>query len=150
MASGFTGMVLTGGTSTRMGSDKAFVEVDGRPLAAIARDALVGAGAAETFAVGGDRERLEAAGFQVVPDEFPGTGPLGAIATGLSAANFDPVVVLACDLPRVQAATVNELLTALSDAADDAAIPLRDGRREVLVAAYRRRCLPTLRAAFDA
>ena len=49
----FTGAVLTGGSSSRMGTDKALLEVAGRPLATYGRDALRGAGAAAGAGGGG-------------------------------------------------------------------------------------------------
>ena len=101
----FTGAVLTGGRSTRMGTDKAFVEVDGRPMAGRVAAALRAAGAAEVLAVGGDLDRLPSLGFdRAVPDRHPGEGPLGGLLTALAAAGHDVVVVLACDVPAARAA----------------------------------------------
>lgn len=119
-----------------MGEDKALVDVDGRPLAGIAADALQAAGADEVFAVGGDARGLEASGLRVVPDEFPGEGPLGGILTALDAAAAEVVVVLACDLPGVTAEAVETVLAGLGDA--DVAVPHVDGRAQHLLAAWRR------------
>ena len=145
----FTGAVLTGGRSTRMGRDKALLEVGGRPLAGIGRDALVGAGARRVLAVGGDAVALSGLGFEVIGDGWPGEGPLGAVVTALDAAADDAVVVLACDLPFVEPATVEAVLQAVLDGDADAAVPVNEGRLEVVVAAYRRRCGAVLRAAFE-
>jgi molybdopterin-guanine dinucleotide biosynthesis protein A len=144
----FSGAVLTGGRSTRMGRDKALLESRGRPLAVVARDALIGAGAAEVLAVGGDGEAMARLGFRHVVDLWPGQGPLGGVVTALRAAVHEVVVVLACDLPDVAPAAVTAVLAALDSA--DAAIPDVDGRRQVLMAAYRRTCLVPLEAALDA
>ncbi len=144
---GFSGVVLAGGRSSRMGVDKALVAVDGVPMAELARRALVGAGAAELVAVGGDLPALGEMGFVGHPDDHPGAGPLGGILTALRVATHDPVVVLACDLPLVDAAGITEVLAALGPA-DDAAVPERSGRLEPLHAAYRHRCLPALERAF--
>lgn len=141
----FSGAVLTGGGSRRMGTDKALLEVGGRPMAAIARDALVGAGAAEVLAVGGDAAALTALGLRPVPDRWPGEGPLGGVIVALHEAQHDVVVVLACDLPRVEAAAVAALVRGLGDA--DAGVPAVDGRPQVLVAAYRRACVGVLEEA---
>lgn len=143
----FTGAVLAGGASTRMGKDKAFVAVDdGRPMARVAVDALRGAGATEVLVVGGDGDRLRAevdAGLRAVPDRWPGEGPLGGITTALAAARDGVVVVLACDLPRVTPAAVRAVLEAMEFGAD-AAVP---DRRHVLLAAYRRTCRTIFEAA---
>jgi molybdopterin-guanine dinucleotide biosynthesis protein A len=150
----FGGVVLTGGLSTRMGVDKAFlVPDDGGPmLAERARRALAGAGAREVLAVGGDRRRLAALGFVTVPDRIPGRGPLGGLITGLRSATFDVAVVLSCDLPAIDADTVTELVRCLARRPDaGAALPSFDGHCQVLVGAYRRRVAAVaLEAAFAA
>jgi molybdopterin-guanine dinucleotide biosynthesis protein A len=148
----FGGVVLTGGLSTRMGTDKAFlVPGDGGPvLAERARRALADAGARQILAVGGDRVRLRDLGFTTVPDRIPGRGPLGGLISGLQAASQDLVVVLSCDLPAIDGATVTELVRCLARRPDAAAaLPTFDGRCQVLVGAYRRRvAAPVLEAAF--
>jgi molybdopterin-guanine dinucleotide biosynthesis protein A len=148
----FGGVVLTGGLSTRMGTDKAFVVPgDGGPvLVERARRALADAGAREVLAVGGDRARLRDLGFTTVPDRVPGRGPLGGLISGLRAALLDLIVVLSCDLPAIDAATVTELVRCLARRPDAAAaLPVFDGRCQVLVGAYRRMvATPDLEAAF--
>jgi len=147
--SAWTGVVLAGGASRRMGRDKARLEIGGEAMARRAATALAAAGAAEVFCMGGDAGALSALGIDVRPDEHPGEGPLGAVVTAIHLAAHDTVMVLACDViepaPRAIAATV----TALEEDADaDAAIPT-DGRRlQPLHAAYRRRCGPVLAGAF--
>jgi molybdenum cofactor guanylyltransferase len=148
----FGGVVLAGGLSTRMGTDKAFlVPGDGGPvLAERGRRALTEAGARQVLAVGGDGGRLRALGFTTVPDRTPGFGPLGGLISGLQAASQDLVVVLSCDLPAIDARTVTELVRCLARRPDAAAaLPTFDGRCQVLVGAYRRRIVaPVLEAAF--
>ena len=130
-----------------MGRDKALIEVGSRALARIAADALADAGAVEVMAVGGNAGALEALGLRVVPDRWPGEGPLGGLITALEAATQDTVVVLACDLPGVTAEAVRALVDGLGD--HDGAVPLVDGRSQHLVAAWRRdAALEPLRAAF--
>ena len=97
------GAVLTGGRSSRFGSNKADAEWNGRSLAEHAA-ALVGQHVDEVVTVGG-------AG--AVPDlPAPGLGPLGGIAGALDHAaghGFTSVLTIGCDMPRVP----SELLTAL-------------------------------------
>ena len=131
-----------------MGTDKATLVVRGRPLALIAADALREAGAAEIFAVGGDDMALRALGLEPVADRWPGEGPLGGIITALDTAAQDVVVVLACDVPEIEAAAVQEIVAAL-DPNVDAAVATAGGRAHPLIAAYRSSAGPTLKAAFD-
>lgn len=146
---GFSGAVLTGGRSARMGVDKATLRVRGRPLVTYPAEALRAAGAREVFAVGGDREALAALGLTAVADEHPGEGPLGGIVTALRCATEPVVVVLACDLPAITSEVVRRLVDAAGPGVD-AAVPVRDGRLEVVAAAFRRRTLLRLERAFAA
>jgi len=134
-----------------MGRDKALLDVGGRPLAAVAAAALEGAGATEVFCVGGDLDALAEHGLAVVADRHPGRGPLGGLITALGHGEQDVVVVLSCDLPGAAADAVQAVVRAL-DAAPwaDLAVPVHEGRRQLLHAAYRRRTLAHWEAAFAA
>lgn len=106
---GVAGAVLTGGASRRMGTDKAFVEVDGVALVRRVATALHGGGCRPVFAVGGDLGRLAAAGLEAVPDGRPGVGPLAGIVTALERARV-PTVVVATDLVDLDASTIAALV----------------------------------------
>lgn len=131
-----------------MGRDKALIEIDGRPLARVAADALDGAGASEVLAVGGDAEALTRLGLRVVPDGWPSEGPLGGVITALDAAGEDVVMVLACDLPDVTSDAVAQVVGALDR--HDVAVAAVGDRPQYVFAAWRRRCQPVLRQAFSA
>lgn len=153
----FTGVVLAGGRSTRMGTDKAFLALPApaggpsRPLVTVARDALHDAGATPVVAVGGDAAGLDALGLVTWPDDHPDAGPLGGLLTALGRTQLDIVVVLTCDMPAIDAASVRGLVQTLSAHPEaDAAIPVVDGVAQVLTAAYRRRARVALAAAFAA
>ncbi len=148
----FTGAVLTGGASRRMGRDKALVEVGGRALAAIAAGALVDAGAdGPVLAIGGEGGALAHLGLEAVADDHPGEGPLGGVLTALARAPHDLVVVLACDVPGADPAAVRHVVAALAATPEaDVAVPvLDDGRHQPLHAAWRRSALSEVRAAFE-
>jgi len=104
------GVVLTGGSSTRMGADKALVAVDGVPMARRVADALAAGGCRPVRCQGGDRVALAALGLEVVADDHANEGPLHAIVVALRSAAPADVVVSACDLPDLDAATVAALI----------------------------------------
>jgi molybdenum cofactor guanylyltransferase len=125
------GLLLTGGASRRMGSDKALLEVDGQRFVDRAAAALR-AVADPALEVGPGWSGLPA-----VQEDPPGSGPLAAVATGamaLRAGGHDgPVIVLAVDMPFV---TV-ELLRLLADRPGPAtAVPRAGGHPQVLCARY--------------
>lgn len=103
-----------------MGADKALVPFAGVPMALCVADALRSGGCRDVVAVGGDAHRLAALGLRVVPDRWPGEGPLGGVVTALEHfaavdAAVDGVVVVACDLPALTGATVQALVAALRE-----------------------------------
>ena len=134
----FSGVVLAGGASRRMGRDKALVEVGGRPMVLAAVDALAAAGAAEVLVVGGDGAALTALGLVVVADEHPGDGPLGGLVTALGRVACELVALLSCDLLAPSPDAVRAVVRALDQEPEAMwAAPLADGRQQFLHGAYR-------------
>jgi molybdopterin-guanine dinucleotide biosynthesis protein A len=123
-----------------MGTDKALLEVDGRPMAATVAAALRAGGADDVCCIGGDLIGLVTLGLAVVADDQPGGGPLTAIATALREADrrgADLVVVAACDLPKLTGDTVAAVVSALLDRSAEtawAAPVLPDGSVPLLLA----------------
>jgi molybdopterin-guanine dinucleotide biosynthesis protein A len=132
-----------------MGRDKALLIIDGEAMAVRVAAALRAAGASEVRCIGGDDGALAALGLDVVADDHPGDGPLGALITALSATDLPIVVVAPCDLMSPDPAVANAVLAALVEAPEaDAAIPVAGGIRQPLDGAYRRSCLAALRRVF--
>jgi molybdopterin-guanine dinucleotide biosynthesis protein A len=147
----FSGAILCGGASRRMGRDKALIPVDGQALAVRVSDALSGAGATEVIAVGGDLAALRSLGVPAVADADPGAGPLTGIVTALARSADDIVFVAACDLVNPSADAMVATVRALAaDAGGDVAVPLVGGRRQWVHAAWRRRAAHSLGAAYAA
>jgi molybdopterin synthase catalytic subunit len=102
------GILLTGGSSSRMGRDKATIDVTGEPLAR--RVARILSGATGTaIEVGGGHS-----GLPSVVEEPGAEGPLGAVVAGWRelvrrTGEKRPAVVLACDLPDLSAGLVRWL-----------------------------------------
>ena len=136
------GAVLMGGASRRMGRDKALVEVDGVPMATRVAAVLEAAGCQPVVAVGGDAAVHSRLGLPAVPDRWAGEGPLGAIVTVLGALDgfdADAVVVAACDLPWLDRATVDALVTRFVAAAGSVdAVVAHSDRLEPLCAVWAR------------
>ena len=90
--------VLAGGRSSRMGSDKALLQLDGRSLAQRVLD--LARSVTPNVSLVGRRESLAAFG-PVIEDVFPNCGPLGGIHAALRASDTDLNLVLAVDAPFV-------------------------------------------------
>jgi len=123
MLAPYSGIILTGGSSRRMGRDKLSLPLLGRPLIYWAADCLKGAG--EIIAAGGRGPQCFPEALWV-PDSFPGSGPTAGIHAGLKAAKHAAAFVVAGDMPFVPAAFVEWVLGELGDG--DAVFPLFEGR----------------------
>lgn len=121
------GVILAGGASTRMGRDKALVELHDRPLISHVADAL--GRVCDDLIVVGREGKL--AGLDCVPDDSDGRlGPAAGVATALRVAGDRPVLVSAVDQPFLRTETLERLI-----AAGDSAIP-QDGVLQVTCATY--------------
>jgi molybdenum cofactor guanylyltransferase len=121
------GLVLAGGESSRLGSDKARLEGAALPLAAVERLAAVCIEVAVA-----DRGRSLVPGRRSLGDG-EGRGPAAGILGAAAAYPGRPLLVLACDLPRVPAALLAELAR---PTAADWVIPRWEGGLEPLCALY--------------
>lgn len=112
----WTGVVLAGGRSSRMGRDKAQLDWRGQTLLAHARATLEAAGAAAVVVSG------RYPGFDGIPDATPGLGPLGGVASVVAAVPDGVLLLVPVDMPLLTPALLREL--AAHDAA--ACVTYRD------------------------
>jgi molybdopterin-guanine dinucleotide biosynthesis protein A len=139
------GFVLAGGRSSRMGVDKARLRVDDQPL--LLRTVNLLRAHLDWVAVVGPAGRYEFIQDPVVPDHWPGKGPLAALLTGLEHSSSEWNVFLACDLPLLDGRFIDLLIRSATASQSQAVIPrTRDGWQP-LCAAYHRTCAFPIRAA---
>ena len=141
------GWVLAGGRSSRMGTDKAVIALDGAPL--IERAIAVARTACESVSIVGDPAKYGSLGCPVVPDEFDGAGPLAGIEAALRTSAADWNLILACDMPSLDADVPASLFGAIGEHGDCVLPRHADGKLEPLCAVYHRRCHGQIRAALD-
>lgn len=132
---GIAAFVLAGGHSSRMGRDKAFLELAGRALIQRAVD-LAGTVSGEVQIVGERAKFLEIG--PTIEDLFPGGGPLAGIHAALSRTHHDLNLVLAVDLPFVTPEFLRYLLSQASQTSALVSLPRADGRWQPLCAIYRK------------
>lgn len=134
-----------------MGRDKALVPYGGRPMASLVAGALSAGGCHRVVAIGGDPDGLAEIGLRVAPDAFPGEGPLGGVIAALQAhVDAAAVLVVGCDTPLLDAATVASLLHTLDQHPEADAVFGRTDRVQPLLGAWRPRCMPLVTEAFEA
>jgi len=136
----FSGCVLAGGKSRRMGTDKALLEYNGKTLLSIAVEHF--SGCPEILVSTSDAEQYILSGVQVVPDEQPGMGPLGGFISALRASRSAFVCFRPVDAPLVP----GELHSMLANAClgRDAAVPVSKGSVEPLLACLSKTAMPVL------
>jgi molybdenum cofactor guanylyltransferase len=128
--------VLAGGQSTRMGADKAFVQLEGCTLLAHAL-ALVKSVTSDVRIVGSP-EKFAAFG-EVVEDEFPQHGPLAGIHAALRASSSELNLMLAVDMPFVEVPFLEYLFQeAARHQSVMVTIPRAAGAWQTLCAVYRK------------
>lgn len=128
--------ILAGGKSTRMGTDKAFVMLDGRTLLTRALESA--RVAASDVRIVGDPAKF-AAFAPVIEDVFPGCGPLGGIHAALRASEADLNLILAVDVPFVTIALLQYLMKRARGCPSAMATVARSGTGwQPLCAVYRR------------
>jgi molybdopterin-guanine dinucleotide biosynthesis protein A len=139
------GVVLVGGVSKRMGTDKASIVFDSLTLLDRAVSVLFDVFTTVVVSGGG----LAARGIDVLPDLVPGLGPLGGLDTAYRATDGRAVFLLAVDMPFVDAATVSAIaeppVTGMS-----VRVPLAAGRRQPLCAVYGAGLGPVVRDRIEA
>ena len=141
------GFILAGGESSRMGRDKALLELEG--VALIVRTARLVESATERCTIVGDEVRLEGLELFVIEDEFSGAGPLGGIATALHASGTEWNLIVACDLPYLTGEWLEFLIERAMRSDADAVLPMNERGAEPLCAVYRKRAEAAIRAALD-
>jgi molybdopterin-guanine dinucleotide biosynthesis protein A len=93
-----TAFILAGGKSSRMGADKAFLKFQNTTL--LERAIGMAKQAADKVHVCGPREKF---GPEAIEDVFPDCGPLAGIHAALKSSSSELNLILAVDLPFVEA-----------------------------------------------
>ncbi|GAB6991246.1 molybdenum cofactor guanylyltransferase [Paenibacillus pini] len=151
-----TGGILAGGRSSRMGSNKALLEIEGitvieritKQLSPVVSEMMISANEKQDYLF---------LGKVIVQDSYPGKGPLAGVHSLLAAANTPWCIVCACDMPFV----TTDIFRVLVDAASlvsgglqtdrvQAILPITGGRIQPLLAAYHRSAFPSLEQMLQA
>jgi len=148
--------ILAGGRATRFGGrDKSALVVEGRSilerqvaeLSAVADDIMIVGATTDV----GRRLEIDLArplrpgvSVRAIADLVPGCGPLGGLHAALTAMRGDRVFVVACDMPYVDGALADFLLSLAGDAA--IVVPETDRGYHPLCAVYARACLEPVAA----
>lgn len=131
-------VIQAGGKSSRMGENKGLMRFMGVPLIQRVYERTKNI-AGEVLIVSNTPEDLDFMDVSLVSDSIVGKGAIGGLYTAMDRASSEYVAVVACDLPFVSAAILNEGARLLEEMGADVAIPNVNGDfYEPLHAVYRR------------
>ena len=141
-----TGIILAGGTSKRIGEDKAFLRIGAKyciehviqKLKAVFNPVLIVTPYPSSY---------HHLGVRVVQDTLGGKGPLGGIFTGLLAADDRYSFVCGCDMPFLNTILLRAMGDMLRDY--DILVPFVGGFLEPLHSIYSKNCLEAIKNHFD-
>lgn len=140
-----TVLVLVGGTSSRMGQNKALLAVGGMRLIERVVQAVRPLGD-DVLLMANEAGSYTFLGLPCVPDQKPNYGPLMGLYSGLAAAKHELALLVACDMPFLSTPLLRYMLELA--AGHDVVIPRTEDGQHPLHAVYRRStCLPAIAAA---
>lgn len=142
-----TGAILAGGSSRRMGTNKAFIKIDGSTI--IERSVkLFREVFDDLYVVANDVLLYEHLDARVVSDIIKGAGSLGGIYTAVFHSRDKSVFVAACDMPSLDREAIRRTAeTPLGGF--DAVVPFIGGRYHPMHAVYSRKCLKPIKAMIE-
>ncbi len=135
--SGVSMFILAGGHSTRMGADKALLQLGGKTL--LERALGKAREVSDSVMVVGKGELYASFGAPIVEDEFPECGPLGGIHAALGTSRSELNIVLSVDAPLVTTAFLRFMVERAEASTDAlAVVPDAGGGVQGTCAVYRR------------
>jgi molybdopterin-guanine dinucleotide biosynthesis protein A len=141
--------IQAGGESRRMGQDKALLPFLGTTLLERVKMRVEPLGE-ELFVTTNQLERYQDIGVPLYQDVLPGKGALGGLFTALSSAQHPFLIVVACDMPFVNADILTVTYDRLQSQNADVAVPHSEKGYEPFHAVYRREtCLPAVQLALE-
>jgi molybdopterin-guanine dinucleotide biosynthesis protein A len=142
-----TGVVLAGGKSRRMGKDKRFLEVAGRPLLEHVCAVLEPLFPELILSLAYPEPEIQVKPFRVVTDVIPDCAALGGLYTALSGSSHSRIFVVACDMPFITALSIERFLSLVGEC-DVGLAELATGIQP-MHAVYSKACLPAIRRMID-
>lgn len=124
------------------------LEIDGVTMIDRAIGLVRGAGV-EPVVVGSFGENHRALSARVIPDDWPGAGPLGGIGAALRETRTPWNLVIACDMPYLTTKWLEFLLRRASASPADAVVPMNENGAEPMCAMYHQRAEPAIRGSLE-
>ncbi|MCF6149971.1 MAG: molybdenum cofactor guanylyltransferase [Candidatus Kuenenia sp.] len=143
-----TGIILAGGKSVRMGTNKAFLKYGNTPFIEIQIDILRHL-FREIIISANDVHLYDYLKLPVVPDVQPGKGPISGICAGLIQAKYSYAFAIACDMPFVNKEVILYMKGLVKNNDYDVIVPHTVRGPEPLHAFYSKNCIATMQQCLE-
>lgn len=130
-----TGIILAGGKSSRMGTDKGFLMLNNKPFVQYSIDALQPL--VSEILIVSDNTDYDVFRLKRINDMTKNAGPVAGICSGLEASSTEYNLILSCDIPLI----TSEILQKLIDNIDDDSQIIQaesQGKSMPLIALYKK------------
>lgn len=129
-------VILAGGKSSRMGKDKALLEINGKNFIKQLSEELDWFN--EKLIARGNNSEIPEVSWPVIPDVYQERGPIGGLHASLSICQSDALFFVSCDMPLIQSSLAKFLCDSMTEAYDAVVVKSEDGRVHPLCAVYRK------------
>jgi molybdopterin-guanine dinucleotide biosynthesis protein A len=135
-----TGIILAGGKSSRMGTDKGFLLLNDKPFVQYSIDALKPL--VSNIIIVSDDSKYDELGLKRVNDITKNAGPVAGICSGLNASSTEHNLILSCDIPLINPAILQKLIESID--ANSQIIQIESqGKSMPLIAIYKKEVINT-------
>lgn len=141
--------IIAGGKSSRMGTDKALVNIANKPMLQHVIDRTAGLGQSETILITNQPDAHAQFGLPMFADILPEKGSLGGIYTALTYTQSLYTLVVACDMPFLNTELLRFMVSQVT-AAFDIVVPRVEGYPQGMHAIYSKTCLAPIKTQLDA
>ncbi|HLR66276.1 molybdenum cofactor guanylyltransferase [Virgibacillus alimentarius] len=140
------GVILSGGKSSRMGTNKSLLEINHKPVIKHILEELQHC-SDNVMIVANEPSLYEFLGVKLCSDRYIDKGPLAGLETALYHIDANAYIIAACDMPFISKDIYHFLLNQLDH--DDAVVPIYNNHMHPLSGIYTRRALPVIQAHLE-
>jgi molybdopterin-guanine dinucleotide biosynthesis protein A len=132
-----TGILLAGGKSSRMGTDKGFLKLNKKSFIEYSMEALQPL--VSQMLIVANNPDYDVFKIKRVDDLIKDAGPLAGIYSGLKHSKTEYNLVLSCDIPLIKTEILEKLMEA-QDGCQDVIQIISNGKSMPLIALYKKTC----------
>jgi molybdopterin-guanine dinucleotide biosynthesis protein A len=140
-----TGIILAGGESSRMGTDKAMLQIDGKSL--LEKSLELCKPMCHDILISSNNPKHRKFGFTLIHDEIKNCGPMGGIYSCLKKSETDWNFVISVDSIFITSDFIAFLIS--KTGIFDAVVPVHKNGKDPLIALYNKNCLPAIQEKLD-